>query len=74
MSASGAVCRVAEQSQCDVGVDLDTWLQRFADAYNTVEHPDRPEWDILDLHNVLREATRRRPLRVGTRASDAMAH
>lgn len=48
--------RVAEQSKCDMGIDLDTWPTRFADAYNTVKHPDRPEWDTLELHNVLREA------------------
>ncbi len=49
--------RVAGQSECDMGIDLDTWPNRFADAYNTVKHPDRPkDWDTLDLHNVLREA------------------
>lgn len=49
--------RVAEQCECDMGVDVDTWPERFADAYNTVKHPDRPdEWDIIDLHNVLRES------------------
>lgn len=39
-----------------MGIDLDTWPNRFADAYNTVKHPDRPAWDTLDLHNALREA------------------
>ncbi|GAB3013931.1 hypothetical protein GCM10011376_08800 [Nocardioides flavus (ex Wang et al. 2016)] len=39
-----------------MGIDLDAWPDRFADAYNTVKHPDRPDWDTLDLHNVLREA------------------
>jgi hypothetical protein len=49
--------RIAEQCNCDMGVDLDAWPKRFADAYNTVKHPDRPDqWDSLDLHNVLRES------------------
>ncbi len=49
--------RVAEQAGCDLGVDLDTWPTRFADAYNTVKHPDRPDqWSSLDLSNALREA------------------
>ena len=49
--------RFAEQYQCDMGVDLDTWPERFADAYNTVKHPDRVnDWDTLDLHNILRES------------------
>lgn len=48
---------MAQQSTCDLGTDLDTWPARFADAYNTVKHPDRPdEWSALDLSNVLREA------------------
>lgn len=49
--------RVAEQAACDLAIDLDTWPARFADAYNTVKHPDRPDqWSSLDLSNVLREA------------------
>jgi hypothetical protein len=49
--------RVADGARCDLGIDLDTWPARFADAYNTVKHPDRPdEWSSLDLSNVLREA------------------
>ena len=49
--------RVAEECRCDMGVDVDAWPERFADAYNTVKHPDRPdEWDTLDLHNILRES------------------
>ncbi len=49
--------RVAEQSACDIAIDLDTWPARLADAYNTVKHPDRPdEWSALDLSNVLRES------------------
>ena len=49
--------RVAEQATCDLAIDLDTWPARFADAYNTVKHPDRPDqWSSLDLSNLLREA------------------
>lgn len=49
--------RVAEQAKCDFGIDLDTWPKRFADAYNTVKHPDRPDQlSSLDMANVLREA------------------
>lgn len=50
--------RVAEQGACDMAIDLDTWPARFADAYNTVKHPDRrPDlWSALDLSNVLRES------------------
>lgn len=49
--------RVADDGHCDMGVDVDSWPTRFADAYNTVKHPDRQsEWDTLDLHNILRES------------------
>lgn len=49
--------RVSEQGACDLAIDLDTWPARFADAYNTVKHPDRPDrWSALDLSNVLRES------------------
>lgn len=49
--------RVSEQGACDIAIDLDTWPARFADAYNTVKHPDRPdEWSALELSNVLRES------------------
>lgn len=49
--------RVAEQAKCDLGIDLDTWPKRVADAYNTAKHPDRPDQlSSLDMANVLREA------------------
>lgn len=49
--------RMAEEGGCDLAIDLESWPTRFADAYNTVKHPDRPdEWSSLDLSNVLRES------------------
>lgn len=49
--------RVADQATCDFDVDFDTWPKRFADAYNTAKHPDRPDQlTSLDMANVLREA------------------
>lgn len=49
--------RIAVQGECDMSIDLDTWPVRFANAYNTVKHPDRPdEWSALDLANILRES------------------
>lgn len=49
--------RISEQCNADMGMDVDTWPDRLADAYNTVKHPDRTDkWETLDLHNILRES------------------
>jgi hypothetical protein len=48
--------RITGQLQGDIGFDTDAWVLRFADAYASVKHPDRPDWDTIDLADVLREA------------------
>lgn len=49
--------RIAGDIVCPVPFDLDGWPKRFAEVYNTVKHPDRPdELTAIDLAEQLRQA------------------
>ena len=49
--------RITGELRCDVGFDAEQWAVDFADVYNTVKHPDRPQvLTTLELANALRQS------------------
>lgn len=49
--------RITREIRADIGFDLDEWVGRFANVYNTVKHPDRADdFTAVEIADALRQA------------------